>query len=207
MGYYSNYSLEVEGENALEIIKALREQNKEAEAALGEEGERTGESVKWYNSNSDLIEFSKQYPNVLFHLQREGEEILDIEYFWARDGVGYSEEIKVIYPKFDETKLVKQQLTLLDKHNDLIDSLNKQATAKWGKDCHYYQTIEEAAELIVAIQHKYRSNRLENTEEVAVEVADVYMMIRALINDIPAEILDKALEQQLKRYKGKIDEQ
>ena len=105
MGYYSTYNLQVEGKNASAIIKALREQYEEAEAALGEEGESAGESVKWYSSNSDLIEFSKQYPYALFQMERQGQENLDIEYFWVKNGKSYSDGVKVIYPEFDEKKL------------------------------------------------------------------------------------------------------
>ena len=95
---------------------------------------------------------------------------------------------------------------MLDKYNKVIDSLNIQATDKWGKDCHYFQAVEEAAELIVAIQHKYRSNRKESDREVATEIVDVYMMLRAITKQIPDNILEEAIEEQLERYQSKLNE-
>ena len=81
MGTYTNYELAVSIKdsdkhkyNAKAIISHLRAEYYEANTALYEDG-TTANEAKWYESDNDMKEFSKKYPDVLFSLSQtmEGE--------------------------------------------------------------------------------------------------------------------------------------
>jgi hypothetical protein len=63
-----------------------------------------GDAMKWYDWNDDLASISKDYPNLLFSLEGEGEESGDIWKAWARNGkvVVVKAEIKFREPDFDK---------------------------------------------------------------------------------------------------------
>lgn len=113
MGYSSTYELALydglldkplDEETAEKIIADLRDNNHNAEYALDEEGS-TNDSCKWYDSDTDLKEFSKKYPTVLFDLYREGEESGDLSHFYAINGKYQNAPAEVVYPEFDPEKL------------------------------------------------------------------------------------------------------
>jgi len=105
MGYYTRYSLEVEGPNPESkyghVIRRLRNDCEEAEYALDENGDPSGDESKWYDHNNDLVKFSKQYPNLVFHLYGEGEEAGDLWYKHFQNGE--SQTCKAIIT-FDECR-------------------------------------------------------------------------------------------------------
>lgn len=78
MGYYTNYSLEIQGKGP--IYDRLR--NEACDVYVNEDYGFTvsrllsgdTDSVKWYDHEEDLRDFSKQYPNVLFTLMCIGED-------------------------------------------------------------------------------------------------------------------------------------
>ena len=74
MGHYTYYSLSLtiddEKQNAVDIIKHLREEYTEAESAIEENG-TTRDEAKWYDFDRDMDEFSRKYPDVLFVLSGE----------------------------------------------------------------------------------------------------------------------------------------
>jgi hypothetical protein len=55
-----------------DIIAHLRRENDEAMRALDEDG-NTANEAKWYESDKDMIEFSKKYPEVRFILNQIGQ--------------------------------------------------------------------------------------------------------------------------------------
>lgn len=62
--------------------------------------------AKWYNYEKDMIEISKKYHGVLFHLKGDGENKEDMwdEYFL--DGATQYGNAVIIREEFDPTKLI-----------------------------------------------------------------------------------------------------
>jgi hypothetical protein len=107
MGYCTNYSLDIKGDQA-QIAKAEYElgKNEDAVYAFGELFDGDGELCKWYGHEQDMIEISKKYPDLIFTLSGCGEESEDqwIKYFSG--GKIQIEYVKIIPPdSFDPTKL------------------------------------------------------------------------------------------------------
>lgn len=108
MWYYSTFSLELERltpeQNKEDIIKDLRESNEEAEYALDEEWD-TESNTKWYDFSPELTEFSKKYPNVLFIIDRIGEEYGDITKTYFLNWKSVETIWKVVFDPFIEMLL------------------------------------------------------------------------------------------------------
>ncbi len=89
MGYYSSFDLEIEGNISSSekkaIIQKLHESFPVSEYAFDENGE-SQETVKWYDMKINMIEFSKDYPTLLFIVTREGEGQADVTKYWFRNG-------------------------------------------------------------------------------------------------------------------------
>lgn len=115
MGYYTSYKLDiidpegVHGPNQrrenLDIIDQFRKENDNAAYAIDEEG-HCQESCKWYDSEKDLVEFSKKHPKTLFKLRGEGEESGDLWELYVQDGIKQFCKAKVVFDKLDYPKLL-----------------------------------------------------------------------------------------------------
>lgn len=68
---------------------------------------KTSEPCKWYDSNEELAEFSKKYPEWLFILSGEGEESGDIWKNYYLNGKVQKAVAKITFDEFDEKKLKK----------------------------------------------------------------------------------------------------
>lgn len=121
MGYYTDYSLKIHGikENlessseffydtsfedySIDLIKKFIDKY-ELEYALQYNGE-TENSTKWYDHDENLIEFSKQYPLVVFELKGDGEESGDMWIKYYKNGKSQRCDAKITFEKYDESKL------------------------------------------------------------------------------------------------------
>lgn len=115
MGYYTNYS--IQGENRENdpdsdvdvtfesILETLRQENEEARYAFDESGD-CNNNCKWYNAQSELVEFSKNYPGWLFTVRGEGEETGDMWVWYIMNGKVQEAPAIITYDEFDESKLV-----------------------------------------------------------------------------------------------------
>lgn len=84
----------------------------------------------------------------------------------------------------------------MDREKKLYDA----ALQKWGAESQIEQTVEECAELIVALKHWPRGKA--NASNVASELADVEIMcgqMRILLGDI---LVDEAKSEKLDRLEG-----
>lgn len=104
MGYYTHYELSIEGEDALSLIELFREEYEDAAYALEEDGS-CRESIKWYDAEKHLCEFSKNFPNVLFTLYGEGKEAGDIWKLYVRNGKSQLAKAKLTIADFDPSLL------------------------------------------------------------------------------------------------------
>ncbi len=104
MRYYTNFALTAEKD--IELSEDILEEvtGYDWEHVSGNTW-RTTDSCKWYSSDEDMKNFSKQYPNKLFILEGEGEESGDLwkEYFKNGKFVHYQAEL--IFPDFNEEDL------------------------------------------------------------------------------------------------------
>jgi len=107
MGYYSYYTFSVSEGNEIDddqAVAELREENTNAEIALGEDGYPDGH-LTWYDHEKDLKEFSKKYPNTVFHLSVEGEENGDMSDKYFKNGKMQICKAEITFPPYDESKL------------------------------------------------------------------------------------------------------
>ncbi len=117
MGYYTAYNLNVlEGGDEFEIIAEFRKYSESAKYALDEEG-CCDETCKWYNHETELVSFSKKYPDAIFQLQGEGEENGDAWKLYVKDGHSQLCKARLVYDEFDKGKL------LADIRNSKIDKV------------------------------------------------------------------------------------
>ena len=63
------------------------------------------DSCKWYEHNTDMMEISKKYPNVVFVLHGEGEEAGDLWNAYYKNGKMQKCKGKITYDDFDEKEL------------------------------------------------------------------------------------------------------
>ena len=112
MGYYTKFTLDYElPENSHASLRFLVDQalERDGTCTYGKIGifidGNGGEPCKWYEYRSDMIRFSKEFPDVVFSLKGEGEESGDlwIEYF--KGGLTQVCRGEVVYPEYDESKL------------------------------------------------------------------------------------------------------
>jgi hypothetical protein len=106
MGYYTDYNLEVETSmNSRDIIIDLINTNENAQYAFDEDGYCI-DSMKWYNAEEEIKEFSLKYPNVLFKLRGKGESDDDMWLAFIQNGKSYRKDLILLDPKFDSNLLV-----------------------------------------------------------------------------------------------------
>lgn len=78
------------------------------------------------------------------------------------------------------------------------------ATIKaWGEDAQLNKTIEECAELIVALQHS-RSRTLD-VRAVASEIADVFVMVMCAARVVGEELVSDEMSKKLTRLKARLE--
>ena len=73
----------------------------------------------------------------------------------------------------------------------------------WGEEVQIEKTIEECAELIVALQHS--KSRTLDTRDVASEIADVMVMAICATRVIGPELVVEEMNKKLVRLKGRLD--
>jgi hypothetical protein len=134
MGYYTDYTLEIEGdfiaEQKVKSERLLQEANKIQEkelrdvakahvrsqyrlllepeewvAEMLEWGDPFIENCKWYDHTEDMLKISKEYPEFIFKLRGEGEENGDMWVKYYKNGRYQTCEAEIFYPPFDESKL------------------------------------------------------------------------------------------------------
>lgn len=107
MGYYTSHELKTSLTNEIEetkIIANFREVCENAKYAISDEG-YCEEPIKWYDSEKDLREFSKSYPEVLFTLIGSGEESGDLWMLYVKNGKAQMATAVLTYPEYDESQM------------------------------------------------------------------------------------------------------
>lgn len=107
MGYYTNYSLEVRGIQSEDEHRALCEEVKNFYGLYVEEGKPfdteayfpTYEEVKWYGHKTDMLELSREFPDMSFCLEGAGEEHDDMWREYYHNGDMECCPAKIVYEK------------------------------------------------------------------------------------------------------------
>jgi len=109
MGYYTRYSLKVlksptqHADNEEEVIADLRK-DEYVEACINEAGDCQDER-KWYDHDDTMKVFSKNYPNLIFELEGEGEESGDMWKKYYKDGKSQTCQAVITFEEFNPLKL------------------------------------------------------------------------------------------------------
>ena len=99
MGYYTNYTVEVQGSIDTEKFKErFEEVTGYAWAHL--------DNIKWYYWVEDMKQLSKEFSDTLFIVYGEGEESGDIWKAYFKNGKQQVSKAQIVFEDFDETKLV-----------------------------------------------------------------------------------------------------
>lgn len=153
MGYYTDFSLRVEGSGAA-YGRLMDEQDRVTvsesyEFKLGDFLRNGQSDVKWYDYDDDMKSLSKRWPNVLFILDGDGEEQGDVWRAWYRNGKGIKVEPTFLEPDLDkllpldyaiEQKMlderraeIKARMAQLGKELDKLDGLETKVDKVPGK--------------------------------------------------------------------------
>lgn len=114
MSYSTNYALSLVPPKELtnlewnhmeeSIIKIFRAVNTNARTLLDEQGYSKVRG-DWSECIVELRDFSKGYPEVVFVLEGNGEEPLDLWKLYVKDGKHFLSEAQIIFDEYDESKL------------------------------------------------------------------------------------------------------
>ena len=63
------------------------------------------EASKWYDHEKDMLEMSKEFPEIVFCLHGEGETNEDLWYKYFKNGKIQRCRAKIVYDEYDEAKL------------------------------------------------------------------------------------------------------
>ena len=98
MGYYTTHSLEIiSGNNYIDYEKEIAE--------LADYTYLWDESVKWYDHEDHMREYSKKHPDTVFKLIGEGEESGDLWHEYYLNGKMQRTKAKLVFEPFDKSKL------------------------------------------------------------------------------------------------------
>lgn len=103
MGYYTRYELSILGGH-YDTLKEIIENDEDTFYGIDENGEPV-DCVKWYDHEKDMINVSKEYPELVFKLTGEGEEAGDLWHKYFKNGKKQVCEAKIVFDEFDESKL------------------------------------------------------------------------------------------------------
>jgi len=73
----------------------------------------------------------------------------------------------------------------------------------WGEDVQFDKTVEECAELIVALQHS--KSRTLDVRSLASEIADVLVMVVCCSRIIGEDVVSDEMNKKLTRLKGRLE--
>lgn len=109
MGYLTRYILTIEDAGPYSeeiIIKYMKTEWVAADLAEDYWEEETGtfgDTLKWYDHDSDMWELSDKFPRAVFKLHGEGEESGDIWTNWYKNGKSHRWTPVIKEPDFDPT--------------------------------------------------------------------------------------------------------
>lgn len=61
--------------------------------------------VEWYDHHNHMLKLSEYYPELIFTLHGEGEEVNDLWKAYYKNGKYQEARVQIVYPEYDESKL------------------------------------------------------------------------------------------------------
>lgn len=113
MGYNTEYTLELWTSNGQYRIKKEKEEqifnrldqiSEEIPQLSCNDGHYCG---KWYEHNLEMVELSKEFPDILFDLYGEGENSYDMWHKYYLNGKVQNAPARVAFDPFDPIKLMR----------------------------------------------------------------------------------------------------
>lgn len=104
MGYYSNFTITVDKDfdKIKEFISKMPRNKSDYLPDLETYyDELYILDVKWYNMKTEMKEFSKNFPDVLFTVDVQGEDHEDMWKYYVRNGKGQTCKAHIVYDAFD----------------------------------------------------------------------------------------------------------
>lgn len=116
MGYYTNYKLELIGENGFFLLAATKAAEKAIESLDGSEFLGTEipvcNGIYWYGKffdvsagEEEIVSLSRLYPDVLFQVTGDGEDSDDFWREYIQDGKTNWVKGEITYEPFDPTQM------------------------------------------------------------------------------------------------------
>ncbi len=100
MGYYTNYELNFNTNNPEEETKILnRIQEISGYTYL------FSQEVKWYDHDKDMLQLSREFPDIVFTLDGEGEENGDIWKAYYHNGKFVKNRAEIKFPEYNPNDL------------------------------------------------------------------------------------------------------
>ena len=115
MGYYSYFRFNTIDENKwtkelemeVDVIKFLNDNKDEYDGYEDMLYAIDGDHCKFYNVSEVMNKLSKEFPDKIFMIDREGEEYGDVERIYYKNGYMQSTQAILSYEPYDKTKLKK----------------------------------------------------------------------------------------------------
>ena len=98
MGYYTSFQIKLEGIQP-DMAKLVADFSKIT--GYDDNIFTSGEDVKWYKCDKDMLELSKLYPSTIFHIWRNGEKSDDNWHMVFCNGEFNSVQAELVYPPID----------------------------------------------------------------------------------------------------------
>ena len=108
-------------------------------------------------------------------------------------------------PDVTVSTAMKDETSKLKLFDNLVCAYHVAETTikAWGEDAQLNKTIEECAELIVALQHS--KSRTLDVRTVASEIADVLVMVICAARVIGVDLVTDEMSKKLTRLKGRLE--
>ncbi|EKT4500965.1 hypothetical protein JE943_000947 [Flavobacterium psychrophilum] len=91
MGYYTRHKLTIiDGEDNINYEQEIADSTTDYSSLFDD-------SIKWYDCEKDMKEYSKNHPNVVFCINGEGEESGDIWKAYFQNGKMFKTEAKLMF--------------------------------------------------------------------------------------------------------------
>jgi hypothetical protein len=106
MGYYTTYkwSMQPESQEVRDWLSAKQTEEESFAYGIAPDGE-LGDETKWYDHDVDMKEMSRQFPDILFTLEGEGEEAADLWKKFYKNGKQQTAKAKISFDQFDPIQL------------------------------------------------------------------------------------------------------
>jgi len=98
MGYYTKYSLEIPGCKDYDIIEQHEQNLADKYYACFDD------MITWYDHEKDMIEYSKNYPDILFLLEGKDDNGKQWK-LYVKNGKSQTIHPKIIWAEFNEENL------------------------------------------------------------------------------------------------------